>query len=116
MMVMEELRILGIDVANAVNRFMGNEDLYRRMLKKLPEAIKENYVDSDFDIADCDSIAKKCHTIKGVTGNLSVTPLYVAYTDIVQLMRNGQIEDARGLLIDILPKQKEIIEFIEENV
>ena len=39
--MIEELKELGVDVEDAVQRFMGNEGLFTRMVKKLPPSIKD---------------------------------------------------------------------------
>lgn len=108
---MEEL---GIDVDDALKRFMGNEALFLRMLKKLPDAIAKSFVSPDFDASDYAADTDRAHTIKGVTGILSVMPLYSAYSSIVSLLREGKPEEARAVLKDILPVQEKIIKFIEE--
>lgn len=57
---------------------------------------------------------ESAHAIKGATGNLSLTPLYKAYTDIVDLLRQDKPEEARKVLLDILPVQAQIIEVINK--
>lgn len=116
MAFLDDLKAMGFDTDDALARFMGNEDLYKRMLKKLPAAIKDINIPVDFDDDNYDDITKGAHTIKGVTGNLSVTPLYKAYTEIVNELRAGNPTRAREILKDILPEQEKIIAYIEENL
>lgn len=114
MNLLEELRILGVDVDEALERFMGNASLYEKMLKKLPDMIKNAAIQPDFDCNNYADIIEKAHAIKGTTGNLSIIPLYKAYTEIVSLLRDGQPEQAKVALINVLPKQIEIIRCIEK--
>ncbi len=111
---LEELKELGINVEDAVQRFMGNKELFLRMLGKLPQSIKNLNINPDFDDADIEQVITDTHTVKGVTGNLSVTPLYTAYTKIVDLLRADKPEEARQTLKDILPVQEKIIACIED--
>lgn len=108
----EELTALGCNTDEAVKRFMNNTALYEKMLKKLPAAISETPVMPLVESGDLETAASNAHTLKGVTGNLSVTPLYDAYTEIVQLLRNGEGEKARALLQNILPVQEKIVNCI----
>ena len=44
-----------------------------------------------------------------MTGNLSLTPLYEAYTKIVDLLRMGNVEEANRIYLEVLPVQEEIL-------
>ena len=59
---------------------------------------------------------EKAHAIKGTAGNLSITPVYAAYTTITDMLRAGKPEEARAALTEILPVQKQIIECIGKNM
>lgn len=114
MSLFEELKDLGVNVDEAVERFMGNEGLYEKMLKKFPDMINKTPIEPDFDISDCAEMIEKTHAIKGATGNLSLTPLYEAYTKIVDLLRSSQPEEARIILKEIQPVQAQLIACIEK--
>ena len=111
----EKLRELGINLDEALERFMGKQSLYDKMLKKLPKAIEQYEVLEYFITGDYEKAVANAHTLKGATGNLSVTPLFEAYTEIVNNLRADNPQEAQKILEDILPVQKEIIEYIEEN-
>ena len=100
-----ELEGLGVNTSEALSRFMNNKALYAR----------EADVSSHFKAKDYDTAVASAHTLKGVTGNLSLTPLYAAYTDIVALLRGGQPEKAEAILEEILPTEEKIIACIEKN-
>ncbi len=113
--VLEELKTLGVNVEEGLKRLNNNEKLYRRLLGSFVKAISVNYVGVDFDSADCQSAIEKTHTIKGTAGNLSITPIYEAYSQIVDLLRTGKPEEAREELEKILPVQESIIQCIEKH-
>lgn len=52
------------------------------------------------------------HTLKGVMGNLSATPLYSANTRIVNDLRSGSNDEAQNTLKEILPQQAELVAVI----
>lgn len=113
--MLEELKTMGVDVEEAVERFVGNAALYEKMLRTFPKMIRNSEVDPDFDGNDYADIIEKTHAIKGTSGNLSLTPIYKAYTDIVDLLRGGKPEEARQVLKDVLPVQEKILECIERH-
>lgn len=115
MSLFEELKELGVDVDGGLKRISGNEKLYTRLLGSFAKSINTYYVGADFDANDCNEAIEKTHAIKGVSGNLSITPVYDAYTKIVDLLRAGKPEEARPLLEQIIPVQEKIVECIMKH-
>lgn len=111
----DELNALGINVDEALERFMGKQSLFERMLNKLPKAVHDYGVLEYFISKDYETAVANAHTLKGVTGNLSVEPLYNAYTEIVNLLRADKPDEAQKILENVLPRQEKIIAYIEEN-
>lgn len=114
--LLEELKDLGVDVDDGIRRINGNEALYRRLLGSFVKTIKAQYVKADFDSTDCTETIEKVHTIKGTSGNLSITPIFESYTEMLGLLRSGQPEQARQILEKILPVQEKIIQCIENHM
>ena len=116
MSLFDELKDLGVDVDGGLKRINGNEKLYTKLLGSFTKAIKTYSVQADFDAADCNEMIEKTHAIKGTSGNLSITPVYEAYTKIVDLLRAGKPEEARVLIEEILPVQEKIVQCIESHM
>ncbi len=114
MSMLEELKGLGVNTEEAIARMNGNLSLYERMLGKFVDMMKNSIVQPDFDCSDYAGITEAAHTIKGASGNLSITPVYEAYSEIVRLLRAGEPEQAKEILEKILPIQAEIVNCIEK--
>lgn len=114
MALMEELRTLGVNVEEALDRMMGNAALYEKMLGRFVDMMDNSLVTPDFDNNDYQEIIEKTHAIKGATGNLSLTPLFEAYSEIVRLLRADDPEQAKKILTDILPVQQDILDCIKK--
>lgn len=110
----DELKTFGVNIDEALDRFMGNGALYEKMLNKLTAAVNDVQVLPCFEEGDHARALENAHALKGVTGNLSITPLYKGYTEIVDELRAGNPEKARKILDDILPVQEQIIACIEK--
>lgn len=101
----EELRLemenCGIDVAGALNRMMGNEDLFFRIMKKFLEDESYKNLMIKLEQKDYDEAFKCAHALKGITGNLGLDPIMDADVVIVEKLRNhnmeGIEEDAKRL-------------------
>lgn len=116
MELFDELRTLGVDIEDGLKRLNNNEALYKRLMGTFVKTLKEHYVPVDFDASNCADAIEHTHAIKGTSGNLSITPLYKAYTDIVDLLRAGKPEEARALLEKVMPVQEEIVKCIEKYI
>lgn len=113
--LLEELKNKGANIDEGIERFAGNASLYEKMLFKLLDVLKKTAPDPEFDCNDYEDVIEQAHAIKGVTGNLSITPLYEAYTEIVALLRQHQPEQAKVLMKKILPVQEDIMNCIEKH-
>jgi len=114
MTLLEELAALGADITDGLNRLMNNEAIYIKLLKKLPDSIAKLEVLPFIESGDIETAIQNAHTIKGMTGNLSVTPLYHAYTEIVNMLRGGKVEEARQLYNQTAGVQEKILETIKK--
>lgn len=116
MTLLEELKTLGVDIEEGMQRLLGNAGLYEKMLGKFVKMMEDLSIRPDFDSHNYDEIIEKAHTIKGTSGNLSITPVYEAYSEIVRLLREGQPEQAKEILAEVLPVQDEIVKCIEKHM
>lgn len=114
MSLMEELEALGVNTREAEARLGGNVSLYERMLVKFADMMKKSIVSPEFANEDYDEITEAAHAIKGASGNLSITPVYEAYSEIVRLLRAQQPEEAKAIMEKILPVQTKIVNCIEK--
>lgn len=114
MSMVDELKDLGANVDEAMQRFMNNAALYEKMLKKLPNMMKGTQVMDAIEAGNIEGAIETAHTLKGVLGNLSITPLYEAYTDIVTLLRQNDADKAKSILAESFPVEEKVIACIEK--
>ncbi len=113
---MDELKDLGVDVNEALDRVMGDESLYEMMLGMFVDSIKTTPICSeDFDSGDLNNLIGTVHTLKGTAGNLSIHPLFTRYTEILGLLRQGKVAEAKASFIKAKPIQDSIIECIQRH-
>ena len=91
----------GVDVNSVRERFMGNEALLERFLKKFPQ--DENYqkLCSAMEARDLDAAITASHTLKGVCGNLSITPLFDLLNNQVAALRSNDWQNAEEMMPQI---------------
>lgn len=93
-----ELKRLGVDVDDGLRRLMGNEELYRRLLVSFRGTMERLAVKADSSMNEADEMIERVHAVKGAAGNLSLTPIYEAYSRALELMRGGRIDEAGAVL------------------
>lgn len=113
--LIKELEALGVNTEEALRRFSGNSALYLKMLGKLTATVNDLEVMPCIEKEDYETAVTNAHTLKGVTGNLSLTPLYNAYTDITNLLREQKYAEAKESLEKVLPIQNDILACIEKS-
>lgn len=94
--------VYGADYHSTMARFMGNEAMYIKFLdmlfkddnlEKLGEALEKQDYEEAFSAA---------HTLKGVVGNMGLTPLFHAVCAVVEPLRAGTASVDYGALYQIV--------------
>ena len=77
----EMLKQVGVNVESAMERFMGNNALYAKMLKKI--LYEPAFGELVHAVSACDRQAALAasHTMKGICGNLSLDPLFDLFSE-----------------------------------
>lgn len=113
---LDELKALGADVDEGLDRVVGDQDLYTMMLGMFVDAAAENAVrPEDFDGGDLDGLIKKIHSLKGITGNLALTPLFDGYTEILGQLRSGEAAAGKAGYQKLMGVQAAFLECIQRH-
>lgn len=79
------------DVDGAMARFLNNEALYLKCLKKfLDDPNFEKLVEAKKN-GDVDEAFKAAHTMKGFLSNLGINKMYIPIEPVVEKLRQGDI-------------------------
>ena len=113
MLTIEKLKEYGADTDDGLKRCLNNADFYIRMVQSiipdtriddLAKAIAANDLDSAFDIA---------HALKGIYGNIAITPIYKPVCEITELLRNRTNTDYSALLEEISVQKQKLVSLSE---
>ena len=105
----------GVDVESALGRFMGNEALLERFLKKFLDDSNYGKLREAIAAGDMDGAITASHTLKGLCGNLSMTALFGLFTKQVALLREGRLEEAAAMMAEIAPAYEKVTEAIRSG-
>ena len=107
-MNIETLKNFGANTDEGLARCFGMEDFYLKLVMTVPdegnfdrlaEAIRANDLDTAFECA---------HALKGVLGNLSLTPIYDPVSEMTDQLRSRTQIDYSDRLDEIL-RQRELL-------
>lgn len=110
----DRLTAVGIQIEEALERFMDSEAMFQRFLEKFLKDETYSQLKEALKKGDIETSMIKSHTLKGVTGNLSMKRLYQLTSRQVELLRAGQLEEARELMADIDRAYEETAEALKE--
>ncbi len=80
----------GGDNSAAMGRFFGNEGMYLRFLDMFFQDESFQQLENALDAGDLKDAFAAAHTLKGVAGNMGLTPFYKAVCVIVERLRTEE--------------------------
>ncbi len=112
--VIEALRSWGCDIDGAMERFDDDEELFISFLsdvinepavEKLGIELKNHNISAAFDCA---------HLIKGLLGNMGITPLYDIAVRLVEPLRHGNDEGLLPVYNEFIAAHKIFSEIVKK--
>lgn len=117
----KQLEENGADVEGTLKRFMGKDTLYLKFLGKFPA--DQNYANlgTNLETGAYEEAYKCAHALKGVVGNLGLTPVFEKVSTLVEELRNkaeADVDVARAseLWQEIKESYERFITIINENM
>ena len=112
----ECLEAYGCDYAGIVQRFMGNEAMYRRLLEMFFKDDSMEKLQNALCSGDLTEAFESAHTLKGVTGNLGLTPLYNAVCAIVEPLRRQDTDCDCLQLFQAIAQEYQKVEALRDEL
>ncbi|MBU5625989.1 Hpt domain-containing protein [Oscillibacter sp. MSJ-2] len=97
-----------------MSRFLGNEEMYLRFLHMLFQDDNLQKLGQALERGDLTAAFEAAHTLKGVTGNLGLTPLYEAVCVIVEPLRDRKEQDYAQMYQRIREEFRRADAFLEQ--
>lgn len=113
--MLEEIKALGANVDDGLKRFMNNTALYERCLKKYTVQAEKCTMLEEIKKGNFENAEKSAHTMKGVASNLSLTPLYDLYAEIVLRIREKNTDGLEEIADKCVKIEKEFCDAISKE-
>mgnify|MGYP003585493441 CR=1 FL=1 len=104
----------GADVSKARERLLEDDELYVSCLIKFAEDENFALLDSCMEKGDLKGAFDHAHAIKGVAGNLGLTPLFNAASQLVEPLRNGAAQSLGCKLEEVMRLKDEFTQIVGE--
>lgn len=101
------LEAAGVQVGPALNRFMGNEELYLSFLARLPGQLRFEEILRALGEEDEEGFYLRVHDLKGLAGNLGLTPIHDCTQAILVEFRSSGFQHRNKLTALIWEARRE---------
>ncbi|MEG1641912.1 MAG: Hpt domain-containing protein [Synergistaceae bacterium] len=105
-----------IDVPQALERFAHNEAMYQKYLLRFEEDKSFKNLETAIKDKEYYLAFQAAHTLKGIAGNLSLTPLYEKMCDLVTYLRDSSdIQKAELIFPQVCELYEQTVQTIRES-
>ena len=108
MITIDALRAYGANVDEGLRRCMNMEAFYLKLFGSLKGDTRVDDLKAAVARKDLDAAFEAAHALKGIYGNLSLTPLYEPVCRITELLRSRADANYDAILLRILAKKREL--------
>ncbi len=100
--MMDNLKSWGCNVDEALERFVDDQDLYMMCMNLFVDDGSFEALETAINDQDYKGAFEASHTLKGVAGNVSATPLFMVLDEITEKLRANNIDGVKEELATIM--------------
>ena len=93
MVTLDKMKAFGADTAEGLARCMNNEAFYLKMIGMGLGDKRFETLETQLAEGDKEGAFDTAHALKGVLGNLAITPIYEPMSEMTELLRAGKDAD-----------------------
>ena len=114
MLTVKALAEYGADTKQGLTRCMNQEAFYLKLVRMAASDPQWEKLRPAIESGSCREAFEIAHALKGVYGNLALTPLYEPICELTERLRNGEAIDVDPLLTMIEEAAKTLRRLTEE--
>ncbi|MBQ9662859.1 MAG: Hpt domain-containing protein [Oscillospiraceae bacterium] len=114
MLTIEKLRAYGADVDEGLGRCMNNEAFYLRLVNMALDDAGFERLRLAVENGDKKESFEAAHALKGMLGNLSLSPLFDPASEMTELLRAGKDEDYQAWWEKIREQKERLLALRDE--
>ena len=112
MITIEQLNEFGVNTKEGLTRCMNNQKFYFRMLKMGLSSDQFDKLGNAIDAGKNDEAFEAAHALKGVLGNLALTPIYNPLAEMTEMLRAGKDADYAEMYKPIMALRNQLLAMV----
>lgn len=108
------LEAAGVDVDSVMARFMNNDALLERFMRKFKDDPNYKELLDAVEKKDNDRAFSASHTLKGVSGNLSLIDLQHQVSEQCELFRAGDMEAGAAMMDRVTAEYERVVSALDK--
>lgn len=112
MLTIEQLNEFGVNTREGLTRCMNNEKFYFKMLKMGLASDQFEKLGASLENGKLEDAFEAAHALKGVLGNLALTPVYTPLAEMTELLRAGKPADYVEMYKPILELRNKLLAMV----
>jgi lipopolysaccharide biosynthesis regulator YciM len=110
MLTVDNLREYGANVDEGISRCLDDEDFYLELVKSVVPDTRIDELETYIAEKNFDKAFEVAHALKGMYGNISITPVYEPICEITELLRDRKDADYSALIAKAREQKKKLVE------
>ena len=112
MLTIEQLNDFGVNTKEGLTRCMNNQKFYFKMLKMGLSSDQFDKLGNAIDAGKNDEAFEAAHALKGVLGNLALTPIYNPLAEMTEMLRAGKDADYAEMYKPIMALRNQLLAMV----
>lgn len=104
----------GVEVDSVMERFMNNEALLERFMRKFKEDPNYKELLDAVEKKDTERAFAASHTLKGVSGNLSLGSLQNKVSEQCEMFRAGDFDSGAKMMDDVTREYQRVVSALDK--
>lgn len=109
MLTLDKLKQFGADTEDGLTRCMNNEDFYLKMVNMGLADERFEALVPVLEAGDKAAAFEMAHALKGVLGNLALTPIYKPLSEMTELLRAKEDADYVTMYKGMLEQRNQLL-------
>ncbi|MBQ3841644.1 MAG: Hpt domain-containing protein [Ruminiclostridium sp.] len=110
MLTADNLRAYGANVDEGISRCLDDEEFYIDLVKSVIPDERIDELEKCIANKDFDKAFEVAHALKGMYGNISITPIYEPVSEITELLRERKDTDYSAYLEQAKEQKRKLVE------
>ncbi len=109
MITIDSLKAFGADTVDGLQRCLNMESFYLDLVNSVKTDKGLDELKDFLNTGDLDNAFEKAHALKGMYGNLSLTPIFAPLSELTDLLRNRETGEKQSIIEKCTPLLTEVL-------